>query len=289
VGSPPGARTLREVPIAHLLGGGDSNSRLAVMGWRASAMGLDVARAVRFEDRACRTPGSDGGTAFAWCEAHDGRAYGCRVLVVGADSRCRDARIVCIASAAGAVAPVLVSTDPAAGATGVNPLLGSFALTFDQPMRNQGSLAITGPWGAGELLFVGDRIFVHSRSSSGTELPAGATISVTVNPAGSTNPFVNLAGQAAATTSFSFTIAPGGASPHVQSSVPSRGAIDVSAGLGSIVVQFSEPMNPSYRSFTLPSAWARAPRAGHPTTGRSPSCATTRASHCPRATWSPWC
>jgi hypothetical protein len=159
------------------------------------------------------------------------------------------------ASTASATVPVLVSTDPSAGATGVDPLLGSFSLTFDQPMRNQGSVAITGPWGSGELLFVGDRTFFHFRNNPGSELPAGATITVTVNPPGSTNPFANLAGQPAATTTFSFTIAPGGTSPHVLSSVPSRGAIDVDPVLGSIVVQFSEPMNPTYRSFTLPAAW----------------------------------
>ena len=137
------------------------------------------------------------------------------------------ASLVWLASVAGAVAPVLVSSDPAAGESGVNPFLGSFSLRFEQPMRNQGSLAITGPWGAAELLLVGDRTFFHSRSNPGTELPAGATITVTVNPPGSTNPFANLAGEPAATSTFSFTIASGGGSPRVLSSVPSRGAIEV--------------------------------------------------------------
>lgn len=165
------------------------------------------------------------------------------------------AGFVWLASVAGAVAPVLVSSNPAAGASGVDPLLGAFSLGFDQPMRNQGSLTITGPWGAGELVLVGDRTFFDSRSDPGTELPAGATITVTVNPPGSTHPFANLAGQPATTTTFSFTIAAGGASPRVLSSVPSRGAIEVNPALGSIIVQFSEPMNPTYRSYTLSAAW----------------------------------
>ena len=163
--------------------------------------------------------------------------------------------LVCLARAAGAVPPVLLSTDPPAGATGVDPLIGSFSLSFDQPMQNQGSFTISGPWPAGELLLVGDRIFVYSRSDAGSELPAGATITATVNPPGSANPFANLAGQAAAPTTFAFTIAPGSATPRVLSSVPSRGAIEVDPALGAIVVQFSEPMNPTYRSFTLPAAW----------------------------------
>lgn len=163
--------------------------------------------------------------------------------------------LVCQASASDAAPPVLVSTEPPAGATGVDPLTGSFSLSFDQPMQGQGSLSISGPWPAGELLFVGDRIFVDSRSDAGSELPAGATITVTVNPLGSTHPFVNLAGEPAATTTFAFTIAPGSAAPRVLSTVPSRGAIGVDSALSAIVVHFSEPMNPSFRSFTLPSAW----------------------------------
>jgi len=163
--------------------------------------------------------------------------------------------LACLAPAAGAAPPVLLSTDPPAGATGVDPLLGSFSLAFDQPMLNQGSLAISGPWAAGELLFVGDRIFVYSRGDAGSELPAGATITVTVNPPGSTKPFANLAGQPAATSTFAFTIAPGSAAPRVLSSVPSRGAIGVDPALGAIVVLFSEPMNPTYASLTLPAAW----------------------------------
>lgn len=160
-----------------------------------------------------------------------------------------------LAPAAGAVPPVLLSTQPPAGATGVSPLLASFTLSFDQPMRAQGSLAITGPWPAGELLFVGDRVFVFSRADAGTALPAGATITVVVNPPGSTLPFANLAGEAAGTTTFAFTIEPGSEAPSVVSTVPSRGAIGVGAELDAIVVQFSEPMNPTFRSFTLPAAW----------------------------------
>ncbi len=160
-----------------------------------------------------------------------------------------------LAPAAGAVPPVLLSTQPPDGATGVNPLLTSFTLSFDQPMRAQGSLAITGPWPAGELLFVGDRVFVFSRADAGTALPAGATITVVVNRAGATLPFANLAGEAAATTTFAFTIEPGSEAPSVVSTIPSRGAIGVTAELDAIVVQFSEPMNPAFRSFTLPAAW----------------------------------
>jgi hypothetical protein len=160
-----------------------------------------------------------------------------------------------LAADAGGVAPVLVSTDPPAGATGVDPWLASFSLDFDQPMRNQGSLTINGPWAAGELLFVGDRIFVYSRGDAGNALPAGATIAVTVNAPGSTNPFENLAGERAATTTFAFTIAPGTAAPQVLSSVPSRGAIGVAPELDAILVLFSEPMNPNFQSFTLPSTW----------------------------------
>lgn len=154
-----------------------------------------------------------------------------------------------------AVPPVLVASEPASGATNVDPLLGSFSIVFDQPMRNQRSLSVTGPWTAGELLFVGDRSFVSFRGDPGTALPAGATITVTVNPPGSIHPFVNLAGEPAATTSFSFTIAPGSGVPSVVATIPSRGAIDVDPALDAIVVQFSEPMNPSYQSFTLPAAW----------------------------------
>lgn len=159
------------------------------------------------------------------------------------------------APAAGAAPPVLLATEPAAGATGVDPLLGGFTLRFDQPMRAQGSLAISGPWAAGELLFIGDRVFVYTRADAGAELPAGATITVTVNPPGSVKPFANLAGEPAAAATFAFTIAPGSAAPSVVSTVPSRGAIDVDPALGAIVVLFSEPMDPTYASFTLPAAW----------------------------------
>jgi hypothetical protein len=148
------------------------------------------------------------------------------------------------ASVARAVPPVLVASEPANGATGVDPLLGSFSIVFDQPMQNQRSFSVTGPWTAGELLFVGDRSFVYFRGDPGTALPAGATITVTVNPPGSTNPFVNLAGEPAATTSFSFTIAAGSGVPSVVATVPSRGAIGVDPALDAIVVQFSEPELP---------------------------------------------
>jgi hypothetical protein len=163
--------------------------------------------------------------------------------------------LAALAPVARAVPPVLVASEPANGATGVDPLLGSFSIVFDQPMQNQRSLAVTGPWTAGELLFVGDRSFVYFRGDPGTALPAGATITVTVNPPGSTNPFVNLAGEPAATTSFSFTIAPGSGVPSVVATIPSRGAIGVDPALDAIVVQFSEPMNPNHWNFTLPSAW----------------------------------
>ena len=135
--------------------------------------------------------------------------------------------LAALAPVARAVPPVLVASEPANGATGVDPLLGSFSIVFDQPMQNQRSLAVTGPWVPGELLFVGDRSFVYFRGDPGTALPAGATITVTVNPPGSTNPFVNLAGEPAATTSFSFTIAPGSGVPRVVATIPSRGAIGV--------------------------------------------------------------
>ena len=102
--------------------------------------------------------------------------------------------LVAFAPLARAVAPVLVATAPSNGATGVDPLLGSFSIVFDQPMQNQRSLSVTGPWTPGELLFVGDRSFVAFRGDPGTALPSGATITVTVNPPGSLNPFVNLAG-----------------------------------------------------------------------------------------------
>ena len=160
-----------------------------------------------------------------------------------------------IAPLARAVPPVLVASEPANGAIGVDPLLGSFSIAFDQPMQNQRSLSVAGPWAEGELLFVGDRSFVHFRGDPGTALPAGATIVVTVNPPGSVHPFVNLAGEPAATTSFSFTIAPGNGVPSVVATIPSRGAIGVDPALEAIVVQFSEPMNPNYSSFTLPAAW----------------------------------
>ena len=163
--------------------------------------------------------------------------------------------LVAFAPLARAVAPVLVATAPANGATGVDPLLGSFSIVFDQPMQNQRSLSVTGPWTEGELLFVGDRSFVAFRGDPGTALPAGATITVTVNPPGSINPFVNLAGEPAATTSFSFTIAPGSGVPSVAATIPSRGAIGVDPALDAIVVQFNESMNPNFSSFTLPAAW----------------------------------
>lgn len=162
------------------------------------------------------------------------------------------------ASVAAAAPPILVATDPAAGTTGVTPLRASFSLVFDQPMRNQGSLSVSGAWSSGELLLVGDRMFVYSRGDTGTELPPGTPITVIVNPSGSVHPFMNLAGQAAATASFSFTIASAGAAPRVVSSVPARGAIAVDPWLESIVVQFSEPMNTAYTNFTLPSAWGSA-------------------------------
>ncbi len=154
-----------------------------------------------------------------------------------------------------ALPPVLVASEPASGATGVDPLLGSFSIVFDQPMQNQRSLSVAGPWEEGELLFVGDHSFVSFRGDPGTALPAGATITVTVNPPGSLHPFVNLAGEPAATTSFSFTIAPGSGVPSVVATIPTRGAIGVDPALDAIVVQFNEPMNPNHSSFTLPAAW----------------------------------
>jgi hypothetical protein len=160
-----------------------------------------------------------------------------------------------LAPVARAAPPVLVATQPPAGATGVSPLLAAFSIAFDQPMANQGSLSITGPWPGGELLFIGDRVFSHSRGDVGVALPGGATITITVNPPGSTRPFVNLAGEPAATTTFSFTIAPGTEAPSVVSTAPPRGAIGVDPRLGAIVVRFSEPMDPNFRSFTLPGTW----------------------------------
>jgi hypothetical protein len=154
-----------------------------------------------------------------------------------------------------AAPPVLVATDPADGATAVDPLTDVVSLAFDQPMRAQGSLFVTGPWASGTSLFVGDRLFFHYRADAGTALPGGATIAITVNPPGSTHPFVNLAGEPAPTTTFSFTIAPGGGAPSVVSTLPSRGAIGVDPALDAIVVTFSEPMNPNHSSFTLPAVW----------------------------------
>lgn len=162
------------------------------------------------------------------------------------------------APVARAAPPVLVVTDPGDDATGIAPLRASFSLVFDQPMRNQGSLFISGAWTSGELVLVGDRMFVCSRGDTGSELPPGTTITVVVNPSGSANPFTNLAGEAAATTTFSFTIAPSDGTPSVVSSVPARGEIAVDPSLASIAVQFSEPMNPGYTSFTLPAAWGTA-------------------------------
>ena len=163
--------------------------------------------------------------------------------------------ILGLAPAARAVPPALLATVPANGAVGVDPLTPAVTLSFDQPMRVQGSVFVSGPWPSGELMLVGDRVFLVYRSNAGTALPDGATLTFTVNPPGSANPFVNLAGEAAPTTTFSFTVAPGAGAPSVVSSVPSRGAIGVDAELAAITVLFSEPMNPNHESFTLPAAW----------------------------------
>jgi hypothetical protein len=200
----------------------------------------------------CRRASGVAMRTFRLCaaSAHDQRAS-----AVASAAAIALLALTAFAPVARAVPPVLVASQPANGATGVDPLLGSFSVVFDQPMQNQRSLSVTGPWTAGELLFVGDRTFVHSRGDPGTALPAGTTIAVTVNPPGSIHPFVNLSGEPAATTSFSFTIASGSGVPSVIATIPSRGAIGVDPALDAIVVHFSEPMNPSYQSFTLPAAW----------------------------------
>ena len=144
--------------------------------------------------------------------------------------------------------PVVVSTNPANGATGVDPYLASFSITFSKPMDTTRCGASTRSWPyppsgqGGSCTWSADKLTMTlTRYNAGTPLGTGIKIEAyLVDPEWKESYLVDAEGNHVDPYYYSFTIA---AMPTVISTNPPDGATNVPAYLDSISITFSKPMD----------------------------------------------
>lgn len=140
-------------------------------------------------------------------------------------------------------APTVVSTTPAAGATGVSPG-ADVVIEFSEAMADAGTIALTAD---GAALTPTRAWSADARTLTlSADLPSDARVRLIVE-----RDFADLAGnRLAAPHVVEFTTADA-VPPVVTGADPIEGAVDVSARTAQIRVSFSEPMDPSVGTLAL--------------------------------------
>jgi hypothetical protein len=143
--------------------------------------------------------------------------------------------------------PTVVSTSPAAGATGVSRTVPSISVTFSKAMRMQPCGLVTSGWGAGNTCSwsADKKTITVFRSAPPTPLAAGSVVTVYLNQPGSLIIFRDEDGNELDPYTFSFTVA----GPVVVSTQPAARAT-VNSSITSVSVTFNIPMNTSACSAT---------------------------------------
>jgi hypothetical protein len=144
--------------------------------------------------------------------------------------------------------PVVVSTNPPNGATGLSPFLSSFSITFSKPMDTSMCGASTRSWPyppsgqGGSCTWSADKLTMTlTRYNPETPFPPGLKIEVYLNDS-EMAPLKDSEGNKLDLYYFSFTIAE---SPKVVSTNPPDGATNVPASLEAVTITFSKPMDTS--------------------------------------------
>ncbi len=145
-----------------------------------------------------------------------------------------------VSVAAGFGQPLVIATEPANGATGVPANLSRIRVIFDRPMAGTAALQADANWGASFVTWSADRrtAEIH-RLSAATPLPAQASLNMVLNPDGTG--FADPQGNALRPYRLRFQIAASDR-PHVVSSYPEAGAVDVDPMIDTVTFTFSEPM-----------------------------------------------
>lgn len=143
--------------------------------------------------------------------------------------------------------PVVVSTNPPNGATGVSPRLAAFSMTFSKPMDTRFCGASTRGWPYGEggsCTWSSDALTMTlTRYNPETPFPPGLKIEAyLVDPEWTESYLRDAQGNHVDPYYYSFTITD---RPKVVSTNPANGATGVPGYLDSISVTFSKPMDTS--------------------------------------------
>ena len=150
--------------------------------------------------------------------------------------------------------PMVATTEPANGATGVAGNLAEIVIAFDSEMNGGFSVSgLSGPW---DYEWSSDhRTLTLSRQPGVSSWADGSRITIILNPPPYIS-FYDVDGNALGTFTFTFTVggqaAPG--TPTVAGTDPVNGAVAVSRNLENIELTFSEPMAQS-TSISGDSTW----------------------------------
>lgn len=146
--------------------------------------------------------------------------------------------------------PVVVSTIPADGATGISSYIDTVVVTFSEAMVEDFSIQNSGSWGPSDLAASPDRrIMYMTRQNASSPLADGETIFITLNP-GASKRFRDLAGNYLEETRFFFTIGTQGEPPSVVSTFPENGSMDVAVDLAFVSVTFDQPMQTGHSVYS---------------------------------------
>ncbi len=195
-------------------------------------------------------------------------------------------RRLCIASlimfcilfpAASALAdgPSVVSTIPPNGAFGVRPDLDAVIITFDRPIvwpspdRTTACISVSSNWGEPYIIkapWHPENVMRIGRKGGDfgyvfrSDLPLGAVIDLTLNPAGSSSDcFRDQGGTLLPPFHLRFTVRQNPSDPPLEPRVistnPPNGATGVSRNISSVSITFSKPMDMGARSYIHRHGW----------------------------------
>jgi dienelactone hydrolase len=152
--------------------------------------------------------------------------------------------LTAIAPVAHAVLPVLVASEPASGAIGVDPALDAIVVQFSEPMNpSYQSFTLPAAWGTSTVSWTsGYHALTIRREDTNTWLPARDLLTLVLSPAGSVNGFRDFDGNLLPETRITFGIEPYEDFPAVIATDPPNGAVGVAPSRTTVSVTFDEPM-----------------------------------------------
>ena len=163
--------------------------------------------------------------------------------------------LVCGYCSVDAAPPQIVATNPPNGAVGVRPDIDTIQVLFDKPIvfpdifPGTSCMTESANWPSTVVSVNGfDGLLYHfARTTTGTDLPLGSHVEVTLNPPGAASTcFRDQAGTLLPTYKLSFTVRQNQGDPPVEpqvvSTYPPKGATGVSRDISSVSITFSKPM-----------------------------------------------